>query len=907
MWVEEFLDFSYYLYPSSLIVDENDDVYYIGNYLDTISFTWNSVTHTLNGSDSTNIYVLKFNLQANILDLKGINPTPLSSTKIKSVDYNNGKLYLLGICTGIVDFDMGSGVVNSSLVDSNYFALVMDSALNYEQYFVFPDKVRCDDIAADGFNNYFISGEYNVVTDIDPTSSYYFADIDSDSSTSQEFYIKMNSQHQFNWAITYIVPDTFHFADPYNSDNMVVDNDNNLYISGRFSNLQDYDFTQDSLYFDNSWGSGYNYLIKVGTDTLCGNYIVLLDSLENISCIQNGYISGVASGGSPPYIYSWDTGVLDSFINVNSTGMYTLTVTDQNNCVKTPTAIVNGPTTQVGYDLQLNMITNGFQSGFTHNIWLDAFNEGCVSVSGQFGIVLDSSVTYNSSSIPPNYINGDTLIWDFYNWVYGTHMQPVINITTSVNSIAGTQLCFPTFITPDAADLDISNNYRNYCYTVVNAYDPNDKSLYPMGPCNVNYALDTEILTYTIRFQNTGNALAHNIYVLDQLNANLDISTVNILANTHHVITEVLPNNTLKFRFDNIMLPDSTTNEPNSHGYFVFEVQTLPNIPYGTQIDNSVGIYFDFNPPVLTNTVSTIIVNSIPTPANINTALSSNSVCEGASTLANISSSFSSVVWEDGFVNNIIIPNQSDWFSVSAIDSNGCTTHDSVFVVVNLNPTLEATINDSIICAGDTAIASINQTFDNIIWSTGDNSITTTAQNSGWYTVWATDANGCSSIDSVYLSVNPLPNVYTISQIGDSIFVPYDSNYSYQWHNGGGVIVINETGFWLIPDGNGDYNVVVSDSNGCQQWSNTYNFSSVGLSSELQSQAKIYPNPFIDYTYLEFDKIQKNTIVEMLDVNGEILRTYRVKEKRLLIERKDLPVGMYMLRIGNDISKLIAD
>jgi hypothetical protein len=251
MWVEQITDFNYWLGYSNLIVDENDDVYYVGNYRDTISFTWNSVTHTLNGSDSTNIFILKFNLQANILDLKGINPTPLSSTKFKSVDYNNGKLYVLGICTGIVDFDMGSGVVNSSLVDSNYFALVMDSALNYEQHFVFPDRVRCDDIAADGFNNYFISGEYNVVTDIDPTSSYYFADIDSDSSTSQEFYIKMNSQHQFNWAITYIVPDTFQFADYYNRDNLVVDNDNNLYLSGRFRNLQDYDFTQDSLYFDN--------------------------------------------------------------------------------------------------------------------------------------------------------------------------------------------------------------------------------------------------------------------------------------------------------------------------------------------------------------------------------------------------------------------------------------------------------------------------------------------------------------------------------------------------------------------------------------------------------------------------------------------------------------------------------
>lgn len=50
-------------------------------------------------------------------------------------------------------------------------------------------------------------------------------------------------------------------------------------------------------------------------------------------------------------------------------------------------------------------------------------------------------------------------------------------------------------------------------------------------------------------------------------------------------------------------LPDSNRNEPASHGFVQFSVSPVPQTLLGTIIRNRASIYFDFNSPVLTNTV----------------------------------------------------------------------------------------------------------------------------------------------------------------------------------------------------------------------------------------------------------------------------------------------------------------
>ena len=62
-------------------------------------------------------------------------------------------------------------------------------------------------------------------------------------------------------------------------------------------------------------------------------------------------------------------------------------------------------------------------------------------------------------------------------------------------------------------------------------------------------------------------------------------------------------------------MPDSTTDEPHSHGYVQYRVKIKDNTFVGTQIQNTAYIYFDFNSPIQTNTTFnqiTIITSITP-------------------------------------------------------------------------------------------------------------------------------------------------------------------------------------------------------------------------------------------------------------------------------------------------------
>lgn len=58
---------------------------------------------------------------------------------------------------------------------------------------------------------------------------------------------------------------------------------------------------------------------------------------------SDGSVSATISGGTSPYTYSWNNGKTTSSINGLTTGTYTLTVTDANNCKQSATAFVSCP------------------------------------------------------------------------------------------------------------------------------------------------------------------------------------------------------------------------------------------------------------------------------------------------------------------------------------------------------------------------------------------------------------------------------------------------------------------------------------------------------------------------------------------------------------------------------------
>ncbi len=134
------------------------------------------------------------------------------------------------------------------------------------------------------------------------------------------------------------------------------------------------------------------------------------------------------------------------------------------------------------------------------------------------------------------------------------------------------------------------------------AYDPNDKQVSPAGMTSQGYVENATTLTYTVRFQNTGNAAAQNVVIEDQLSEYLNLSTLEIIAWSHDLYAEIDENRRMRVTFPGIMLPDSLSDPVGSQGFVTYRVVPNADLVPGTMIQNTGEIYFDLNPAIITNT-----------------------------------------------------------------------------------------------------------------------------------------------------------------------------------------------------------------------------------------------------------------------------------------------------------------
>ena len=153
----------------------------------------------------------------------------------------------------------------------------------------------------------------------------------------------------------------------------------------------------------------------------------------------------------------------------------------------------------------------------------------------------------------------------------------------------------------DFASGDYSSFIDIDCQENIGSYDPNDKTVYPEGYGNENFIKNNQSLDYKIRFQNTGTDTAFLVVVVDTISEYLDLSTLQRTA-ASHPYTMSINERALTFRFENILLPDSTTNEVASHGFVNFKIDMMPDLADDILIENNADIYFDFNEPIRTNT-----------------------------------------------------------------------------------------------------------------------------------------------------------------------------------------------------------------------------------------------------------------------------------------------------------------
>ncbi len=260
-------------------------------------------------------------------------------------------------------------------------------------------------------------------------------------------------------------------------------------------------------------------------------------------------------------------------------------------------------------DLSVNLTNSTpFRPGFNTDLFLTAYNVGVEPATGTITLNLDPALQFVSAT-PPAVPVGNTLSWAYAGFAALDRLDFTVRVLTPTSTPLGTALNISATVTPNATDQNATDNSVTQTHVVVGSYDPNDKQV-SQAAYSPNDLGTGRPLVYTIRFQNTGSYYASTVVVRDTLSPNLDPGTLQVLGASHPFTWSLRGPGILEFRFDNIYLPDSVNDEPGSHGFIQFAVGLRANLPLGALTENTGHIYFDFNTPIVTNTVTTAVVST---------------------------------------------------------------------------------------------------------------------------------------------------------------------------------------------------------------------------------------------------------------------------------------------------------
>ncbi len=244
--------------------------------------------------------------------------------------------------------------------------------------------------------------------------------------------------------------------------------------------------------------------------------------------------------------------------------------------------------------------------GFGASYAIVIHNAGNQTVSGTVTAQFDAS---NLTYLPSDgfTLSGNVLSHDYTNLLASETRYYIFSVSVAQPPALniGDVLTFTTQINPVAGDAYPANNTFVYDQAVVNSFDPNDITVREGEFINQEQADD--YLHYIVRFQNTGNFQATNVRVEGMLDNNLDWDTFEPIGASHE-FEAYREGSSIQFKFDNINLADSSSNEPASHGYVMYKVKPKATVTVGDSMSAQAGIYFDFNTAVITNTATTTIV-----------------------------------------------------------------------------------------------------------------------------------------------------------------------------------------------------------------------------------------------------------------------------------------------------------
>lgn len=262
-------------------------------------------------------------------------------------------------------------------------------------------------------------------------------------------------------------------------------------------------------------------------------------------------------------------------------------------------------------DISARIAAGPARPGFQQNVWIEARNHtGRVSGAVDLVLEIDPQLSFVSAGIAPTSVVGNTITWSALPALPAFAAEAVhvlVQVPADVGLI-GQPYVHTLTASQTLTETALANNTDTDAGSITGSYDPNEKTVRTStGGTDGHFHIGEDAwMEYTIGFQNTGNDTAFTVVVRDTLSDALDLATYEQGIASHPFTVTFLPHNVVEWRFANIHLPDSTTNEPLSHGQVSFRIRPKQPLDAGTVIPNVAHIYFDFNPPIRTNDASLV-------------------------------------------------------------------------------------------------------------------------------------------------------------------------------------------------------------------------------------------------------------------------------------------------------------
>lgn len=440
------------------------------------------------------------------------------------------------------------------------------------------------------------------------------------------------------------------------------------------------------------------------------NVTVSSNDPNNSICLNNP-IQLIGSGAQS---YSYTNGVIDQTdFYPNSTDNYTVIGTDANGCqndANITITVFNLPTVTVSSN--------------------DPNNEICINDPIQ--LVGSGASTYAYSNSVIDQTDFYPTVTDTYN-VHGTDVNGCVNtsnITIVVNSL-------PT--------VSVTSSELN------NEICVND-SIQLIGSGASNY-----VYTNGVQDQVYFNPVSTDNYSIVGTDANgcQNSSSITITVNSLPIIgvSSSDTNNEICLNDSIQLIGSGAQNYTYSNGVIDLEYFT----PQSTDSYSIIGT--DANGCQNTSSIQ-IVVNPLPT-VTVSSSDPNNTIClnDSVQLIGNGASSYS---YNYGVLDAIyFIPTNSEMYTITGTDNNGCVDSETISIVVNTLPSVGITsnaFNDSI-CIND-AVQLIGSGASSYSYSNGIiDQVDFYPITTETYSVIGTDVNGCSNTDSITISVLLLPNV----------------------------------------------------------------------------------------------------------------------------------------------------